>query len=314
MCILPYIDIVTPIRYHEGMRRGQALVMVLLIMAVVLTVGLSIGSQAVTDIRLSQKEEEAAKAFGAAEAGIEQVLVGSGTFTQGSVENATFQVAKTSLGLNQADFVYPNKVASGESATLFFMSHDANGDLSCSGLPCFYGASPTVTVYWGSPLDTTAASGLDTAPALETSIVYNEAGVFKIARGYFDPYNGSTNTDRINNNFANVSCSGSCNLGSEPFRFSQTLDLGPLGFNIPSRNNPGGLVAMRIKLLYNSNAQKVGVKVSGGTGLLPAQGIDITSVGTYGSSTQRVRIFQLFSDAPSVFDYTLFSGAGGIIK
>lgn len=79
---------------------GQALLLVLLSMAVVLTIVLSILSRSVTDIAVTSRDEEALRAFSAAEAGVEQALVaGGGT---GTVGNATFNanVSGFASGLN----------------------------------------------------------------------------------------------------------------------------------------------------------------------------------------------------------------------
>jgi hypothetical protein len=56
------------------MKQGQAVLIVLLVAAVALVFGLSIISQSTTDVRISQHENEAARAFNAAEAGIEDAL------------------------------------------------------------------------------------------------------------------------------------------------------------------------------------------------------------------------------------------------
>lgn len=53
---------------------GQAALIILLIMVALLTIGLSVVSHSVTDISISQDEEEAMRAFSAAEAGIEEAL------------------------------------------------------------------------------------------------------------------------------------------------------------------------------------------------------------------------------------------------
>ena len=55
--------------------KGQALILVLLSLAVVLTVVLSVFSRSITDVSISSKENDAMRAFSAAEAGVEQVLV-----------------------------------------------------------------------------------------------------------------------------------------------------------------------------------------------------------------------------------------------
>lgn len=53
---------------------GQAGIIILLMTVVLVTIGLSIASRSVTDIRFSKQEEETTRAFDAAEAGIEEAL------------------------------------------------------------------------------------------------------------------------------------------------------------------------------------------------------------------------------------------------
>lgn len=56
------------------MRQGQAVLIILLVVAVSLGLGISIISQSTTDVRISEHEQESARTFNAAEAGIEQAL------------------------------------------------------------------------------------------------------------------------------------------------------------------------------------------------------------------------------------------------
>lgn len=67
----------------ERQQQGQAVLIVLLVVAVALGFGLSIISQSVTDIEIAGQSEESARAFNAAEAGIEEALqniaIGSNT-------------------------------------------------------------------------------------------------------------------------------------------------------------------------------------------------------------------------------------------
>src|SRR3990167_5038568 len=53
---------------------GQVALIVLLVMVVMLTLGISIAQRGVADVRISQQEEDSARAFQAAEAGLEQAL------------------------------------------------------------------------------------------------------------------------------------------------------------------------------------------------------------------------------------------------
>jgi hypothetical protein len=59
---------------EEWVEKGQAVLLVLLVIAIALGFGLSIISQSVSDVRISKQEQEASRAFNAAEAGIEEAL------------------------------------------------------------------------------------------------------------------------------------------------------------------------------------------------------------------------------------------------
>lgn len=68
---------------------GQIALIILLIMVTLLTIGLSLISYSVTDVKISQDEKEAMRAFSAAEAGIEEALrqEGLGTlWTGGTID------------------------------------------------------------------------------------------------------------------------------------------------------------------------------------------------------------------------------------
>jgi Tfp pilus assembly protein PilX len=62
---------------------GQVALIVLLVMIVLLTIGISLASRSISDVRISQDEKEALRAFSAAEAGIENIL-SQPTITAGS--------------------------------------------------------------------------------------------------------------------------------------------------------------------------------------------------------------------------------------
>lgn len=64
---------------------GQAGLVVMLIMVVLLTLGISIASRSTQDVTQSTQEQETSRVFDAAEAGIEQALSGILTATDGSV-------------------------------------------------------------------------------------------------------------------------------------------------------------------------------------------------------------------------------------
>ncbi|MBI2007488.1 MAG: hypothetical protein HYS83_02210 [Candidatus Blackburnbacteria bacterium] len=127
-------------------QRGQALLIILLVMAVVLTIALSVASRSITDITVSQKEEESARAFSAAEAGVEQAIIGN--TTAGSLDSGAEYAIETGR-IEGNEFIFPSLLSAGEVAPVWFVAHDADGNQTCgSSYPCFTGSS--LTVCWGA--------------------------------------------------------------------------------------------------------------------------------------------------------------------
>lgn len=80
---------------HHSSKPGQIGIVVLLIMSVLLTVGVSLSANANRDLLLSQQGEESNRVFNAAEGGIEQALnsLTSGTFSGVNDVSVSYQVA-----------------------------------------------------------------------------------------------------------------------------------------------------------------------------------------------------------------------------
>lgn len=269
--------------------RGQALVVILLIMAVVLTIGLAVVSRSVTDIRLSRQEEESTRAFSAAEAGIEAALLGEGSGTQ-TVGQATYTLTVEDYASGVSEFVFPD-TAAGETVTIWFVGHDTSDDpvLDCSDSKCFPGSE--VKFCWGR-----TESG--TNPAIELTFVYERAGAYEVARTGFDPdgrvpnFDPPGQTDQI--------------LGGVRFAYCRTVDFSDpfiSGFDPASTR----LLFGQAKLLFNNQSHRIGV---GGEGnLLPAQGRTITSLGQSGEASRRIEVFRGFAEPPPIFSYSLYSGS-----
>lgn len=292
--------------------KGQALLIILLIMAVVLTIALSLISRSVTDITITQKEEEAARAYSAAEAGIERSLQSgantNSTFATGdSFNTLTLPLAKASIS-----FLVPLLMSSGETTPVWLVSHNSNGALVCTAQDiCFTGSE--VKVCWG---DKDKLSNEATTPALELTIIYttanNDLSTAKVARTVLDPYVGRPDS----NNFDQGS-QGPCTIDNKEMAFSKTINLSTAFPGITLRSlvdETKGPQIARLRLLYNTDrAHPVGLTITS-TGSFPQQGNTIESSGTSGQSTRKVKVFQLYPDLPPVFDYGLFSGTGGITK
>jgi type II secretory pathway pseudopilin PulG len=282
---------------------GQALLVVLLVMAVLGTVVLSAVSRTVTDVVVTTKEDEAIRAFSAAEAGIEKGLLSGvgGTIVSQTGDlpsGGSFAAQVSELG-GSPRFKYPKPLASGESATIWFVDHDQNGNLTCSTGKC--STATYMYVCWGNLNDSPP-------PAVEVSIYYKDAGGIKIKREALD----SDGSRRDSNKFAPASSGGDslCNLG--------------LGFHtivaLPNQRNSAsselGPIFARIKLLYNPNPRYVGVYTRRDSDdvNLPKQGVLVESEGQAGDARRKVVAHRLYPDLPSIFDFGVFAGSSGLTK
>lgn len=286
---------------------GQALVLILLSLAVVLTLVLFILSRSVTDIAVSSREEEAVRAFSAAEAGVEQSLIvgiSSGTTQIGS---ATYKADVSNFASGTNGFVYPIDLNSGETSTLWFVAHDADGNILCNASsPCFTGNQ--LRVCWGKP--GTAADSA-TTPAIELSVLYTttpgDYSTVRVARGVFDP-----SASRRAGNLFSAPDGGNCTVDGQSFAFQKTIDLSTLGIPAGSYNVQNGLQLAHLRFFYNTDtAHQAAFDVNfGGDSLLPSQGLMVDSSGVAGQSTRRLSVFQGWPEAPNVFNYSLYSSSG----
>ncbi len=291
---------------------GQALLLVLLSMSVVLVIVLSILARSTVDIGISSRSEESVRAFSAAEAGIEQALIAgpSGPFS-GDVGDANFSGSVSAFSSGVTEFILPSNYYSGESATVWFVSHDEDGNFICdaaSGLPCFYG--DRMQICWGK--DGTRS---DTAftPAIEVSVLYLSGSAFstaEIVRDAIDP-----NASRRSSNSFTQTDGISCVIGGQNFPFSKIINFGNTGLGISPASifrNAGGLQLARISFLYNTDiGHPVGVNVDYDSSIpLPSQGFLINSSGFSGNSTRRIEVVRGFAELPVVFENAVFSQDG----
>ena len=155
-------------------QRGQALLIVVLVMAVALTIGLAVVSRSITDIKISRQEEESARVFSVAEAGIEEALkLGSGTSgTIGEGEALIgYTVSETGQG-GGTEFVFP-AINAGDTQTVWLVEHDNDGNLTETGRY----TGNTIDLYWGNEGQ---AADQATTPALEATVIYKDGSNYKI--------------------------------------------------------------------------------------------------------------------------------------
>jgi len=209
---------------------GQTLLIIILIAAVILTVGLAVASYSITDIKISQQEEESARAFSAAEAGIEESLkIGSATsVTVGDIMAKVSEIVQGGPGIRSFDFG-GLKFASGELTNVWLVEHNQAGGFDPS-----FPSSGKITVCWGDASQVSSAN----PPAIETALVYKDGTSYKVIRAGFDPKNGRTI------GFGNVDSSSGTNCGN--LAFAKNIDLAsgtfaPLCSGGPESCQPGGV-------------------------------------------------------------------------
>ncbi len=265
---------------------GQIVLIILLIMAVGLTIGLAVVSRSVTDIRISRQEEESARVFSVAEAGIEEALkTGAAVVLPEGViaEGITATVEKKTLGGGK-EFVFPNAIQVGDAQTVWLVEHDAGGNL----IETPYYTASSLDVCW---------EDTDPETAVEVTIFYKDGGVYKIARGAYD-----AETISRGNSF-DLPDGGSCaGLGRK-----KTINWADFDINLDSNTF---LLFLRLRPLYNQ--AKIGVVSSVN---LPSQGTCYESTATAPESgiTRKVQQCQFYKTPPAIFDYVLYS-EGDLIK
>lgn len=296
-CILTYLTLpqkVTRLNYMKiggvgrvGVLRnseGQALVIVLLSLAVVITIILFVLSRSITDIAVSDTESQSVSAFSAAEAGVEQALV-IGTGSSATIGDASYNASISNVASGVTSFVYPIEINSGDSMTLWLRSQDSS--------PSFTGNS--IKVCWGKP-GTSASSS--TTPAIEVVLFYQtiagNPATTRVYRMGYDPYTGRP----VSNAFTSVGAGAT--IDGRVFPFCSTLDVTGL-------SNPQFAV---IRMFYNTNtAHPIGFDTTTAA-TFPTQGINIDSSGTSGQSKRRVQVFQGWPEVPLAMLYGLYSPSG----
>lgn len=256
---------------------GQALLIVLLVMSVVLTIGLSVASRSVTDVQISTKEDDALRAFSAAEAGIEQSLITSRNITDQLDSGAKFssEIEKVE---GVSEFAYPTSLKSGDSATFWFV--DTNGANPYRG---------DVQFCWGNRNSQESQE----SPSVEITVYYKDAGGNVSVKRY--AYGDEPG-------FAQPS-SDNCQIND--------IEKKQVSFKYNTQNvNINGAQFARVRIFNSNSSEEHPVGIKALQGVLPLQGVFVVSTGQAGDATRKIKVFRSRSDLPSIFDYTLFSGSG----
>ena len=253
---------------------GQVGIIIILIMVVLLTFGLSIASRSTREVALSQQEEESNRVFNAAEAGVERALAtdlnfqgeefsSEGTIIPGTDSNLDYNIRKNRI--------LETRLIEGTTA-MVQMQDDINP------LP------GEIYIDWARDTDCNAVK----KPATLIVSVYNAAVDPNAPSVRHLSFAACNRNDSI----------GVAGNGSNGYFKRATVD------------TQEGDQFMRIKTVYNDTY----LRVSGSSTLpTQAYDIRSEATSTLGQEARSVEVKRTLSVAPSVMDFALFSGTS-IVK
>ncbi len=295
---------------------GQVLIALVLTLLTILTVGLIIIQRSTVDVTTSTQNDQASRAFSAAEAGVEQALQGGSAITpQDLTNNSSYYVSAS------ARLPLPNQALEYESTrkgepTQFWLV-DPFTDFGTNN-PVAYYQRDGIYVYFGDKnAEKTATS--NTLPALEISLIYFNTTDKKIlaARTYVDTDSTRADNTRfykcINSDYNILLDPPMINTSSSPngtaeidrsFKCRVRISTLYTGANIIP-------IMIRTRLLYvDFQPVAVGPEGFGAIGYsLPAQQTIFTSIGTSGQARKTIQVKKEDNVVPNFFDYAIYSAA-----
>jgi len=270
--------------------KGQTLLITVLVLTIALTVVLSLIRRTTMDVRTTGQLEESARAFSAAEAGIEDALKNkvskTGVTIQSGNGSAIFDTTYTDLTGSSSVFTYASSTAKGEVATIWLAPHDANNilDESGTGSYCAVNEACPIEVCWDQP-PLLPSETVAVKPAVEVGILYKKNGAYGVVRFAYDP-----DTARTGNKFTTASGTGCGGMYSQAVTF-------PAGSGLP--------LALRLRPYYNQTTFSVSPS-AGRT--LPPQGFVVSSTGkTETGVTRKIVVKRNYDSPASIFDFVLYS-------
>lgn len=277
---------------------GQALVVLLLILVVTMTVGLSVVSRTLTNVKEASTTERSTRAFNAAEAGVEvglrndlAALLPSGgptatTLPAVNVGNANSTVTISRAGGNSDAYEPVKAINKDDVIQLTLEGATANG----------------VYIYWAKKnTDEDRACDLGTptngSAALEITMVSwdGSSATYPITRYSYNPAGCNIATNGFTNSNADPDANG--------YRSKQQIPL-----PIPVANAR----IMRLRPIYNKASIKVvpyTIAAGEGNGIIPVQSYKVRSEGIAGDTKRVVEVERSIGGLPHLFDYVLFNGS-----
>lgn len=273
---------------------GQVVLVTLLVLTVVMSIAIALIGRTRTDVTSTAEVEESARAFSAAEAGIEEALqgspVGGGAPKTLSGVDASYTTNTSSIGAAETGiYAFPQLTQNGETETLWFVRHNP-GNQNLEEASVY--KDKTIKVCWKKMGDGEAY------PALVVSVLYKRGSNYLNAKAAYDSVtlNGKDNSFTYIGGLQDGACGQNGVLAT-------TVDFSPF------LQNNDILLAMRLRPIYSDAFLYVDAgPQTGGNNTLVDQGNMITSTGTTANGiSRRVVVSQQYKSAPSIFDMAVLS-------
>lgn len=302
-----------------GSSSGQAFLIVVLIMVIALTVGLSVASRTVTNLKMGSEEANSQKAFSAAEAGIEQTLqtTGQNPVNQNFNTNNGSQIialSRTYLGgcnnsvcTNKVLLNNGSPVPKDEGLDIWFTPFSQDPTQIYSTVWPSDGSNGSFTIYWGEYTGMILASPCNYS-AIELMVIsYTgssnwraDPSGLRLAR--YPVESGCTNGR--SSGFAVPNAGGVSNFNGQGVNFQYGNSFGVSGNAAYPLNH---VIFVRvIPLFYNT---KIGVQITTPNLNFPStgQGQIIISEGQAGSTQRQLTYFETWDTLPSEFIKSVLS-------
>ncbi|MEK7577022.1 MAG: pilus assembly PilX N-terminal domain-containing protein [Patescibacteria group bacterium] len=261
---------------------GQIVFITLLVLTVAITLVLAFIGRTTINTAITSQREDSARAFNAAEAGIESALKSGVNSVEILSSGAQFSVMVTNIGGAVGMYEFSKQTTTSKTETLWLVEHNTDGSIDES--TSF--RTNLVNLCWSQEA---------TAPALSVFVIYKRSGTYYVARGAYD----NDASRRGINNFSSPTSAGTgcgrSNMYVKSINFSTDF-----GINVATDT----LLMLRIHPLYASTT----IAFDPAAGILPLQAKRIESIGAADSGTTRkIVVYQQYKAPASIFDSVLYS-------
>ncbi|MEK7518264.1 MAG: hypothetical protein AAB583_07010 [Patescibacteria group bacterium] len=259
--------------------RGQVLLIVILVIIVLLTIGLSLASRGITNLRTSTEEADSQEALAAAEAEIEKALQNTviGNFSGSFSPSTSYRTDVAGPTGHTFLLNGGSLITQGEGADVWLADHNPDGTINYSNTP---GRSPQFfNLYWGVGNERDCNSGNPSTwpAAIEVIVVSGNPPNITTKRYAYDYCEG----DRSNN------FDGAHNAN---------LNIGGTTFRIRTDNSIDITNGIFVRVIPIYKSAKIGIRAcnSGGGNctVLSPQGFQISSTGTTGTAQRKLNVFK----------------------